>query len=115
MERGEISQTVSKQQEKSRESPERMQHDVAHVDIAVAGMTCTHCAQRLAKTLQAVPGVRKASVNHTTGQAHIDYAPIHTATADLVAAIRQAGVHPGQCTGAPGHSGYDLCLLCQCR
>ncbi|MDN4477791.1 heavy metal-associated domain-containing protein [Demequina sp. SYSU T00039] len=39
------------------------------VELAVSGMTCTGCSSSIEQALTALPGVRSASVDHTTGRA----------------------------------------------
>lgn len=60
------------------------------IQLQVTGMTCASCVMRVEKTLKAVPGVAKASVNLATEQASVQADTSVTADA-LVAAVRQAG------------------------
>ena len=59
------------------------------IDLAVIGMTCTSCAQRIQGQLNQLPGVT-ASVNYATESAHIDFTGQYLAT-DFVRAIKEAG------------------------
>lgn len=61
---------------------------VAHVELAVSGLTCAGCVGRVERALQAVPGVTAAQVNLAT-----ERATVHgTATTDsLLAAVAAAG------------------------
>jgi Cu+-exporting ATPase len=74
-------------------------------------MTCAHCAQHITEALQKTPGVRKASVNQTTGLASIAYEPAHVAIADLLAVIRAASYTPGSAKIRLGIKGMT-CASC---
>ncbi len=60
------------------------------VQLALEGMTCAACAQRIEKALNQVPGV-SASVNFATEQARIELLPGITSLAGAIAAVRAAG------------------------
>jgi len=66
-----------------------------HVEIPVVGMTCGHCAERIAAVLKEIKGVARARVNHKRGIAAVDYDPAQVRTAQLLAAIKQSGYTPG--------------------
>ncbi|ANY05816.1 heavy metal translocating P-type ATPase [Pseudonocardia sp. HH130630-07] len=65
-------------------TPER--HEV---ELAVGGMTCASCANRIERKLNRIDGVT-AVVNYATERASVS-APAGTGTAELVAAIEAAG------------------------
>ena len=58
-------------------------------DIAVSGMTCASCANRVERRLNKLPGVT-ATVNFATARAHVDH-PADVSTDDLVGAVERAG------------------------
>ncbi|GBL46882.1 lead, cadmium, zinc and mercury transporting ATPase [Sulfuriferula multivorans] len=58
--------------------------------LQITGMTCASCVARVEKGLRKVPGVSDVSVNLATEQASISASP-DVSTADLVAAVQQAG------------------------
>ena len=58
--------------------------------LPIAGMTCASCVARVEKALNAVPGVRGASVNLATEAATIKIAPSVTMAA-LADAVERAG------------------------
>ena len=60
------------------------------IDLQVAGMTCASCAGRVEKSLNAVPGVRAASVNLASEKASVTADVVVTADV-LAAAVRKAG------------------------
>ncbi len=57
-------------------------------DLAIDGMTCASCVARVERALQAVPGVRSATVNLATESAHVEGV---ADPASLVAAVKGAG------------------------
>ncbi|PWL19285.1 heavy metal translocating P-type ATPase [Falsochrobactrum shanghaiense] len=62
----------------------------ASMDLAIEGMSCASCVSKVEKTLLAVPGVTRASVNLATERAHVELAGA-VSTADLVGAVKKAG------------------------
>ena len=60
------------------------------LEVLVSGMLCAACATRLEKALNALPGVT-ASVNFATEKARARWTPGLTDTAQIVAAIQEAG------------------------
>ena len=42
--------------------------------LKVEGMMCAHCEARVKKTLEAIPGVKSAAADHTTGTAVVTLA-----------------------------------------
>ncbi|ELY64655.1 heavy metal translocating P-type ATPase [Natronococcus jeotgali] len=59
--------------------------------LAVPGMDCPSCAQKVDKSLQRVDGVVDATLQPTTGTANVTYDPTRTSEADVVEAIEGAG------------------------
>lgn len=66
-----------------------MSIELQEINLAVIGMTCTSCAQRVQTKLNQLPGVT-ASVNYATESAHIDFTGQYL-PADFVRSIREAG------------------------
>ena len=60
------------------------------IKLQVTGMTCASCVMRVEKTLKAVPGVQRASVNLATEEASVNADPSVTADS-LTESIRKAG------------------------
>ncbi len=58
--------------------------------IRIAGMSCSHCSNRVQKALSALSGVTSASVDLTAGTATVQVAPDVTDEA-LRAAVEDAG------------------------
>jgi len=63
----------------------------ADIDIAVGGMTCANCSQRVERTLKKLQGVLGANVNLATERASVHYLPDTVTPAQLKAAIRESG------------------------
>jgi Cu+-exporting ATPase len=71
-------------------SPKRTANDsVATIDLAISGMTCASCANRIEKRLNKLEGVT-ATVNYATEKARVSYRDDVTPL-DLVAAVEKAG------------------------
>ncbi len=65
------------------------QGDLTTTELAITGMTCASCANRIERKLNKLDGVQ-ASVNYATEKARVTYAdPV--APADLLAAVEAAG------------------------
>ena len=62
----------------------------ARVDLALEGMTCAACANRIERKLNKLDGV-DASVNYATEQAAVRFDPGRVTVADLLGAVRSAG------------------------
>jgi Cu+-exporting ATPase len=60
------------------------------VDLALEGMTCAACANRIERKLNKLEGVA-ASVNYATEQAAVRFDPGRVTVADLVGAVEAAG------------------------
>ena len=66
--------------------------EAARVDLALEGMTCAACANRIERKLNKLDGV-EASVNYATEQAAVRFDPHRVAVADLLGAVEAAGYH----------------------
>ncbi|MFJ1337894.1 heavy metal translocating P-type ATPase [Pseudomonas caricapapayae] len=60
-------------------------------ELAIEGMTCASCVGRVEKALAKVPGVIEANVNLATERARVRHLAGVVSSADLEAAIKQAG------------------------
>ena len=60
------------------------------MNLAVEGMTCASCANRIEKNLNQIDGV-EASVNFATENASVSFDPARVDTEQLVEAVEQAG------------------------
>lgn len=65
--------------------------DGTHVKLAVSGMSCGSCADKVAASLKAVDGVKGATVDVKTGLAEISYDAGKTNADKLVAAVNAGG------------------------
>ena len=61
------------------------------VDLPITGMTCAACANRIERTLNKTPGVRKAGVNYATGRATVEYDPSATGLRQLIDRVKDVG------------------------
>jgi copper chaperone len=59
--------------------------------IKVSGMSCGGCTASVTKVLSETPGVMKAEVTLTPGQAVVEFDPAQVTRAVLCAAIDDAG------------------------
>ena len=57
-----------------------------HIDLAITGMTCASCSNRVEKALKKLPGVSAAGVNLASEQAAVSYDPAQVAPAQLLQA-----------------------------
>ncbi len=73
----------------------RRMEGLEHVALPIAGMTCAKCSARVEDALNAVTGVRHATVNRAEGVAHIGFDGDVTSVAALVAAVKKSGFTPG--------------------
>ncbi len=66
----------------------------AHIiDIGIEGMSCASCVARIERAVEAVHGVREASVNLATGRARVR-ADADAGVESIVAAVQAAGYEP---------------------
>ncbi len=64
---------------------------VAEVDLPVSGMTCTNCANTIARSLRRVEGVLEADASYAGERARVRYLPSMVELSDIKRAIRDAG------------------------
>ncbi|GIW09390.1 MAG: hypothetical protein KatS3mg061_0447 [Dehalococcoidia bacterium] len=64
---------------------------VRDVQLAVTGMTCAACVNRIEKALKRLDGVTDASVNLATERATVSYDPSQVSLAQLKEAVEKAG------------------------
>jgi len=64
---------------------------VRRVELPVSGLTCHNCVQAVERSLRAVPGVTRATVNLAGGRAFVDYDPTEATVSALHEAVRSAG------------------------
>ena len=59
--------------------------------LKIQGMTCNHCAMRVAKALKAVPGVSDAQVDLQKAEATVQYDEAKVGTDKMAVAVVDAG------------------------
>ncbi|MFV2195136.1 heavy metal translocating P-type ATPase [Nocardiopsis sp. LOL_012] len=64
--------------------------DTSSVELAIGGMTCAACANRIEKRLNRIEGV-SASVNFATERAHVSFEGAPVPVGELVAQVEKAG------------------------
>ena len=74
----------------------------ARVDLALDGMTCAACANRIERKLNKLDGV-EAAVNYATEQADVRFDPRRVTVAELLGAVEAAGygARPAADAGEP--------------
>ncbi len=60
-------------------------------ELALIGMTCAACANRIEKGLQKLPGVYKATVNLALETAKVDYSPTEVSAQEMIKKVEQLG------------------------
>ncbi len=66
-----------------------------HIQLNVVGMSCEHCRCRVQRTLEAVAGVRAATVDLTTGTANVEVDPETVTREQLAAEVEKIGYAVG--------------------
>jgi copper chaperone CopZ len=69
--------------------------------IDVRGMTCSHCAQTLQRTLAALEGVTQARIDLSRNEAHVTYDGEAVTISRLFHAVTAAGFSPEGFTRGP--------------
>jgi copper chaperone len=59
--------------------------------LPITGMTCGGCVRSVTAVLQALPGVESVNVTLTPGQAQVRYDEAQVSSAQLAAAVEDAG------------------------
>ena len=81
--------------------------DSAELTLAVVGMTCASCVNRIERFLGRTEGVARANVNLATERATVDFDPAIVDRAGIVAAIEAAGYEVGREAGADAAAGTE--------
>ncbi len=64
---------------------------IKQISIPIEGMSCATCAERNARALRQLPGIKEADVNFGTQKAVVKFDPRLTGPAALAEAVRSAG------------------------
>jgi Cu+-exporting ATPase len=70
--------------------PKEPRQEQGQVELAIGGMTCAACANRVEKQLNKLDGVT-ATVNYATEKAGVVFDGTPVATGDLIAQVERAG------------------------
>ncbi|MCC2113294.1 MAG: heavy metal translocating P-type ATPase [Hyphomicrobiales bacterium] len=70
--------------------------DIAHLDLAVEGITCAACMVEIERGLGALPGVTRARLNLTNHRLALEWNPQETGAATLIDSLERLGyrAHP---------------------
>ncbi|MCU8037598.1 heavy metal translocating P-type ATPase [Shewanella oncorhynchi] len=75
------------------------------IELAIEDMTCASCVGRVEKALVKIPGVLEATVNLATERARVRHFAGCVSTADLEAAVEQAGYRPRRLSAETANAG----------
>lgn len=75
------------------------------IELAIEDMTCASCVGRVEKALVKIPGVLEATVNLATERARVRHFAGCVSTADLEAAVEQAGYKPRRLSAETANAG----------
>lgn len=65
--------------------------EVDKAELAISGMTCAACANRIEKVLQQIDGIEQATVNLATDSASVTFVPGTIDAAKIIASIEKLG------------------------
>jgi copper-transporting P-type ATPase V len=74
---------------------------LATSELAIAGMHCASCAQRVQRSLRAVPAVASAAVNLGTERAYVTFDPSAVSEHELCEAVSAGGYSAAPVAGRP--------------
>ena len=67
------------------------QYGSSKVILDIIGMTCASCVNKIEKSLRMTSGVIRASVNHASGKASVEYMPSMVELSRLIDSVESAG------------------------
>ncbi len=76
-------------------------------ELAIEDMTCASCVGRVEKALATIPGVLEATVNLATERARVRHVAGVVSTADLEAAVQQAGYKSRRLSAETANAGDE--------
>ncbi|MFB0843768.1 heavy metal translocating P-type ATPase [Paenibacillus oleatilyticus] len=74
---------------------QQQQPDQQQASLAITGMTCAACANRIEKGLNKLPGVGKATVNFALETAHVEYSGQAVSVDEMIRKVEQLGYKAG--------------------
>ncbi|SCW51510.1 Cu+-exporting ATPase [Paenibacillus tianmuensis] len=74
---------------------QQQQPDQQQASLAITGMTCAACANRIEKGLNKLPGVGKATVNFALETAHVEYSGQAVSVEEMIRKVEQLGYKAG--------------------
>ena len=70
---------------------QRKENNRKKITMHIAGMSGENCVQRVAKALQAVPGVMSATVDLVSKEASVEYDPLKTSLVKMEKSVQETG------------------------
>lgn len=97
----------------SHSQPNAQSADTKEADLAVEGMHCASCVNRIEKAIGKVPGVSSASVNLATREAHVKFDPARVDLSRIQEAVESVGYGAKPLAYIDGgiagsHAGHDV-------
>ncbi|MES0489253.1 MAG: heavy metal translocating P-type ATPase [Leptospirales bacterium] len=65
--------------------------EFSSLDLSLTGMSCANCVSTIEKTLQALDGIKEASVNFASEKGHVVYNSTKVKPVEMISAIEKAG------------------------
>src|SRR6266571_2322979 len=95
-----------------------VQHEggIAHLDLAVEGVTCASCIGKIEGSLKRLPGIVEARLNFTNRRLAVDWREDQLDAADVIAALEDIGyrAHPFQPERAETEEARQASWLTKC-
>jgi Cu+-exporting ATPase len=82
-------------EEKTEPSAEKKEAKQDRIDLPIVGMSCASCASTIQRSLAALEGVDKASVNFANSRATVLYQPQLAKPEDFIRSVRKSGYEVG--------------------
>ncbi len=80
---------------------------LAEVDLPVAGMTCSNCANTITRSLKRVDGVLDVNTSYASERTHVTFLPSMVEVGDIRRAVRDAGYKVIEVEGASEQEQVD--------
>ncbi len=80
---------------------------LAEVDLPIAGMTCSNCANTITRSLKRLDGVLDVNTSYASERTHLTYLPSMVEVTDIKRAVRDAGYKVIEVEGASEQEQVD--------
>ncbi|MDH3252592.1 MAG: heavy metal translocating P-type ATPase, partial [Ignavibacteria bacterium] len=81
------------------------------IHVPIVGMDCAACVVTIEKAVRTLPGVKRASVNHSTEKLYVEYRPEQVGMEQIAGAVKAAGYRTGKAILQLGIGGMH-CASC---